>query len=159
MRCPICGFLVRIIPVTQTVIVFVKCRKCKFDGAFSSASCGGFCSITTASYGEWKSFPGRRLGKDMYFDQEAFGKCLKELRNIKGMTQEELAEKLNISREHLGRIECGKYGCSIDLLIELSYTLNASTDYLLLGRNPDRDQDRKQLLQVISQLSDIARNM
>ena len=47
----------------------------------------------------------------------------------------------------------------IDLLIELSYTLNASTDYLLLGRNPDRDQDRKQLLQVISQLSDIARNM
>ncbi len=69
------------------------------------------------------------------------------------------AEKLNISREHLSRIERGKYGCSIDLLIELSYTLNASTDYLLLGRNPDRDQDRKQLLQVIRQLSDIARNM
>jgi DNA-binding XRE family transcriptional regulator len=39
------------------------------------------------------------------------------------MTQEELAEKLNISREHLGRIERGKYGCSIDLLIELSFTL------------------------------------
>ena len=76
----------------------------------------------------------------MYFDQEAFGKRLKELRNIKGMTQEELAEKLNISREHLGRIERGKYGCSIDLLIEL-------------------EQDRRQLLQVISQLSEIARNM
>ena len=59
----------------------------------------------------------------------------------------------------LGRIGRGKYGCSIDLLIELSFTLNASSDYLLLGRNPDRDQDRKQLLQVISQLSDIARNM
>lgn len=98
-------------------------------------------------------------GQDMYFDQEAFGKRLKELRNIKGMTLEELAEKVNITREHLGRLERGKYGCSIDLLIELSYTLNASTDYLLLGRNPDRDQDRKQLLQVISQLSDIARKM
>lgn len=72
-------------------------------------------------------------GQDMYFDQEAFGKRLKELRNIKGMTQEELAEKVNITREHLGRLERGKYGCSIDLLIELSYTLNASTDYLLLG--------------------------
>ena len=78
----------------------------------------------------------------MYFDQEAFGKRLKELRNIKGITQEELAEKLNISREHLGRIERGKYGCSIDLLIELSYTLNASTDYLLLGCRPEREQDR-----------------
>ncbi len=98
-------------------------------------------------------------GQDMYFDQEAFGKRLKELRNIKGMTQEKLAEKVNITREHLGRLERGKYSCSIDLLIELSYTLNASTAYLLLGRNPDRDQDRKQLLQVISQLSDIARNM
>ena len=94
----------------------------------------------------------------MYFDQEAFGKRLKELRNIKWMTQE-LAEKVNITREHLGRLERGKYGCSIDLLIELFYTLNASTDYLLLGRNPDRDQDRKQPLQVISQLSEIARNM
>lgn len=95
----------------------------------------------------------------MYFDQEAFGRRLKELRNIKGMTQEELAEKLNISREHLGRIERGKYGCSIDLLIELSFTLNASTDYLLLGCRPEREQDRRQLLQVISQLSELARNM
>ena len=91
-----------------------------------------FCSNTTASYGEWKSFPGRCLGKD---------------------------RTCTLIRKHPGRIERGKYGCSIDLLIELSYTLNASTDYLLLGRNPDRDQDRKQLLQVISQLSDIARNM
>ena len=52
------------------------------------------------------------------------------------MTQEELAEKLNISREHLGRIERGKYGCSIDLLVEFSCTLNASTDYLLMGEKP-----------------------
>lgn len=37
MRCPICGFLVRIIPVSQTDIVFVKCRKCKFEGALSPA--------------------------------------------------------------------------------------------------------------------------
>ena len=37
MRCPVCGFLVQRIPVTQTDIVFVKCRKCKFDGALSPA--------------------------------------------------------------------------------------------------------------------------
>ncbi|MBQ9611728.1 MAG: ImmA/IrrE family metallo-endopeptidase [Lachnospiraceae bacterium] len=30
--------VVRIIPVTQTDIVFVKCRKCKFDGALSPAN-------------------------------------------------------------------------------------------------------------------------
>ncbi len=37
MRCPICGFLVQMIPVTQTDVVFVKCHKCKFEGALSPA--------------------------------------------------------------------------------------------------------------------------
>ena len=37
MRCPICGFLVQIIPVTQTDIVFAKCHKCKFTGALDPA--------------------------------------------------------------------------------------------------------------------------
>lgn len=37
MHCPICGFLVRIIPENQTDLVFVYCRKCKFDGVLSPA--------------------------------------------------------------------------------------------------------------------------
>ncbi|MBR6379897.1 MAG: hypothetical protein IKS02_08050, partial [Fibrobacter sp.] len=37
MRCPICGFLVQIIPVTQKEIVFVKCHKCKFSGPLDPA--------------------------------------------------------------------------------------------------------------------------
>lgn len=37
MHCPICGFLVQIIPVTQTEVVFVKCRKCKFCGPLDPA--------------------------------------------------------------------------------------------------------------------------
>ena len=37
MHCPICGFLVQIIPVTQTEIVFVKCKKCKFSGPLDPA--------------------------------------------------------------------------------------------------------------------------
>ena len=37
MNCPICGRRVSLIPVTQTEIVFVKCHKCKFEGALSPA--------------------------------------------------------------------------------------------------------------------------
>lgn len=37
MHCPICGFLVQIIPVTQTELVFVRCRKCKFTGPLDPA--------------------------------------------------------------------------------------------------------------------------
>lgn len=37
MKCPICGFRVRTIPVSQTDMVFVKCQKCKFEGPLSPA--------------------------------------------------------------------------------------------------------------------------
>ena len=37
MHCPMCGFLVQIIPVTQTELVFVRCRKCKFTGPLDPA--------------------------------------------------------------------------------------------------------------------------
>ena len=37
LNCPICGFLVQIIPVTQTELVFVKCSKCKFTGPLDPA--------------------------------------------------------------------------------------------------------------------------
>ncbi len=93
------------------------------------------------------------------FDQVAFGKRLQSLRKSRNLTQEELAESLNISREHLSRLERGKYGCSIDLLIEISFVLNASTDYLLMGKTSDNIQDRQQIWSIINQLSAIATKM
>ena len=37
MRCPICGFKVTDVPLTQTEVVYVRCRKCKFEGPLSPA--------------------------------------------------------------------------------------------------------------------------
>ena len=37
MRCPICGFKGTDVPLTQTEVVYVKCRKCKFEGPLSPA--------------------------------------------------------------------------------------------------------------------------
>lgn len=37
MRCPICGFKVTDVPLTQTEVVYVKCRKYKFEGPLSPA--------------------------------------------------------------------------------------------------------------------------
>ena len=93
------------------------------------------------------------------FDQVAFGKRLQCLRKSRNLTQEELAESLNISREHLSRLERGKYGCSIDLLIEISFVLNASTDYLLMGKNSDNEQDRQQIWSIIDLLTMMATKM
>lgn len=46
----------------------------------------------------------------MRFDQATFGCRLKEMRKERGLTQEQLAEALNISTPHLGNIEIGKRG-------------------------------------------------
>ena len=95
----------------------------------------------------------------MYFDQKEFGKRLKEIRLIRGMTQEELAEMLNINKQHVSRMERGVTACSIDLLIELSCHLQISTDYLLMGKDPDTGKQKEQILEVIAKLSDVAQRL
>ena len=95
----------------------------------------------------------------MYCDQKEFGKRLKEIRLIRGMTQEELAEMLNINKQHVSRMERGITACSIDLLIELSCHLQISTDYLLMGKEPDTGRQKEQILEVIKKLSSIAMSL
>lgn len=50
------------------------------------------------------------------------------------LTQEKLAEKLNISRIHLAHIEIGSKAPSIDLMIVMAEFFGVTLDYLVLGR-------------------------
>ena len=113
----------------------------------------------TASYGDRKSFPGRRLGKDltMYFDQKEFGKRIKEIRMGRRITQEKLAEELNVSWDHISKIERGTRSCSIDFLIAISEYFGVSTDYLLTGKEMSRERNR--ILSVIRDLTEIAQSL
>ena len=54
----------------------------------------------------------------MYFDSYSAGKRIQQLRKTKGLTQEELAIKLNISDRHLRNIERGEEAPSIDLWLK-----------------------------------------
>ena len=105
------------------------------------------------------SFPGCSLGKDivMYFDQKEFGKRLKEIRMAHGITQEKLAEKLNVSWDYISRMERGTRSCSIDLLIAISRYFEVSTDYLLTGR--EMSIERNRILTVIRELTEIAQSL
>ena len=67
----------------------------------------------------------------MYFDATEFAARLSTLRKAQGMTQEEMAEALNISLEHLSKMERGKRKPSIDLIIAMACYFHVSTDYLL----------------------------
>ena len=83
----------------------------------------------------------------MYFDSYATGKRIQQLRKACGMTQEELAIKLNISDRHLRRIERGEEAPSIDLFVEIKTIFNSTLDYLILGKTPSEQEElmKKQL--------------
>ena len=94
-----------------------------------------------------------------YFDATEFATRLSNLRKAQGMTQEAMAEALNISLEHLSKMERGKRKPSIDLVVAMACYFHVSTDYLLMGKNHDMVDSRTKLLDVITQLTEIAKSM
>ena len=94
---------------------------------------------------------------EMYFDAKEFGVRLKTIRLIYGLTQEKLAEDLNISWNHLSKIERGERRCSFELLIAISSRYGISLDYLLTGKQINEEKNR--LLAVILELIDIAQSL
>ena len=108
---------------------------------------------------EMESSPALRKGQEMYFNQMEFGQRIKELRTLKGLTQEELAEEVSISYEHMNKVERGKHGCSLDLLLEFSAFFEVSTDYLLTGRDFSNMVAKKRLQTVLDDLTAIIHGM
>ena len=98
----------------------------------------------------------------MSFDTEACGARIRELRKGNKLTQEKLAEKLNITDSHLRRIESGTRTGSIDLLIDIAAYFEVfaayfevSMDYLLLGKVDQSGKVRAELREVQKQLKRI----
>lgn len=53
-----------------------------------------------------------------------FGKRLKELREQNELTQEQLAEKINVHPTYVGKLEIGKCNPSLKLIYKFSKALN-----------------------------------
>ena len=64
-------------------------------------------------------------------DTIKFGQFLKELRKTKGLTQEQLAQVINVTNRTVSRWETGTNLPDIDVLILLSEFYNVSIDYIL----------------------------
>lgn len=75
----------------------------------------------------------------MYFDPIECGNRVKKVRKAFGYTQEDVANKLNISASHYGKFECGRTLPSLDILIELAALLHLSLDFMILGIEPHSD--------------------
>ena len=90
----------------------------------------------------------------MYFDPIEAGKRIKAIREAKGMTQMGFAEKLNISRSYMSKIEKGTKTVSLDLLIEIAVYGGVTLDYLALGQSLVAVQV-KENIQMMRQALDI----
>lgn len=67
------------------------------------------------------------------------GKRIAERRQQLGLTQEELAEKGDLTPQFVSYAELGKRAMRPENLLKLSEALGVSTDYLLTGYRNDRD--------------------
>lgn len=63
-----------------------------------------------------------------------FNNRLYELRKQKGLSQEELANKLNVSRQTVSKWEIGDTTPDMEKLISLSQLFEVSLDQLILGK-------------------------
>lgn len=67
---------------------------------------------------------------------EEIGKRIRKRRIELGLTQEELAEKVDVSITYIGAIERFTSKCSIETLASISEILDLNMDYLLFGVTP-----------------------
>lgn len=84
------------------------------------------------------------------------GEKIYKLRNSSGLSQEQLAEKLQVSRQSISKWESGNTIPSMDKIVELSKIFGISTDYLLIDEIEDlpseivADLDSKKYIKEVS---------
>ena len=76
----------------------------------------------------------------------SFGENLKNVRKQRGITQEELAEILGVSRQAISKWESDNGYPETEKLLLLSKTLNISLDYLMNDASEMHKQKKKVLL-------------
>lgn len=64
-------------------------------------------------------------------NQSALGKRIREERKKSNLTQEQLAELINVSTTYVGFIERGERSITLDKLVSIATALGISVDYLL----------------------------
>lgn len=81
--------------------------------------------------------------KDLDF--KAIGLKIKERRLAVGITQEHIANLLDVNPSHISNIECGRANPSLTALVKIANILECSVDYFISGEYTykiDRDKEK-----------------
>ncbi|WP_081861265.1 helix-turn-helix domain-containing protein [Butyrivibrio sp. AE2032] len=76
---------------------------------------------------------------------------IQSLRKSKGMSQEEFADAVGVSRQAVSKWESEQATPDIDKVIIMSDLFGVTTDYLLKGIEPVNKEDHKTMADVIDQ--------
>ena len=70
------------------------------------------------------------------------GDRLTELRKSRGLSQEELAAQMALTRQTISKWELGQSSPDVEYVIALCDYFGVTTDYLLKGTEPEPQQER-----------------
>lgn len=78
-------------------------------------------------------------------DFKAIGLKIKERRQAQGITQEMVANHLDVNPSHISNIECGRANPSLTALIKIANLLQCSVDYFISGEYTFKADSSKEL--------------
>lgn len=82
------------------------------------------------------------------------GQRIREFRKLNNLSQEQLAERVNISTTHMSHIETGNTKLSLPVFVNIAETLGVTTDELLGSKNTNTKEDSmKQIDSILHQCS------
>ena len=86
-------------------------------------------------------------------NNELIGRKIRMAREEKGMTQEELAEKMDLSVSFICQAECGKKKFNIKRIVELSNILEKPVNYFIEGYEIKNNGTLNEIVTVFSKMS------
>lgn len=87
-------------------------------------------------------------------DYFKFGQRIRKLRKARGLSQEKLAEMLDISVTHMSHIETANTKMSFSLIIKIAEILDVSLDYLVYDRERNENSFSQQIAELTSTCTD-----
>ena len=88
--------------------------------------------------------------KSGIYDYGPMGQRIKNARKEKRLTQEYLAERLDVSVQHISEIERGFSGLSVPSLMEICRILEVDSDYILFGVSGESENPIQKILKKMS---------
>lgn len=87
-------------------------------------------------------------------DKSDIGKIIKTLRKNNNLTQDELAEKVDISKNYLSKVERGICLLNVETFLKMAEVLDFTLEDFGIQRFTIKDDAKKELVRIILMLSD-----